>query len=194
MSLTDRFADALVFAEKLHRAQTRKGNDIPYIAHLMAIAATALEWGGDEDVAIAALLHDAVEDQGGMETADLIRARYGQRVAVIVLACSDSLSSDAKDKAPWEERKRRHIAHLADASPEVALVTAADKLHNLTAMLRDVRREGPSTLARFNAPDRQVWYFTAIAEALAPHAEIAPVAELRAGARELEGLLAKAAA
>jgi (p)ppGpp synthase/HD superfamily hydrolase len=155
----------------------------------MAVAATVLEWGGDEDAAIAALLHDAVEDQGGMATEATIRARYGDRVADIVLACTDSISADPAAKAPWEERKRAHIAKLASAGPDVALVTAADKLHNATAMIRDVRREGPATLGRFNAdPSRLVWYFRAIAEALASHEAVAPLAELRGAADTLHGL------
>jgi (p)ppGpp synthase/HD superfamily hydrolase len=167
MPTTDRFADALTFAEGLHRAQTRKGNDIPYTAHLMAVCATALEWGADEDTAIAALLHDAAEDQGGIQTLKAIDRRFGERVARIVAACTDSLSADPAQKAPWLERKREHIAKLGDAVVAVALVTAADKLHNLTAMIRDVRQYGPGTLARFNAsPDRILWYFTAIAQAL----------------------------
>jgi (p)ppGpp synthase/HD superfamily hydrolase len=146
--LTDRFAEALTYAERLHRKQTRKGNDIPYVAHLMAVSATVLEWGGDEDIAIAALLHDAVEDQGGVDTLREIEARFGGRVAGIVMGCTDSTSSDLAAKAPWEERKRHHVAELAQASPDIALVTAADKLHNLTAMIRDVRKHGPATMRR----------------------------------------------
>lgn len=191
---TGRFSDALVFAEGLHRRQTRKGNDIPYVAHLLAVAATVLEWGGDEDVAIAALLHDAVEDQGGMATEAAIRARFGDRVADIVLACTDSVSADPAAKAPWEERKRHHIEKLRSAGPEVALVTAADKLHNLTAMLRDLRREGPATLNRFKAPHRLAWYFASVAEALDSHAANAPVAELREGAATLQALVVEGGA
>jgi (p)ppGpp synthase/HD superfamily hydrolase len=160
MKLTERFAQALAYAERLHRTQTRKGNDIPYVAHLLAVCATVLEHGGDEDVAIAALLHDAVEDQGGLETQSAIEAKFGSSVARIIAACTDSTSADPATKAPWEERKRRHIAKLATVDADVALVTAADKLHNLTAIIRDVRREGPGTLSRFNAkPDQQLWYF-----------------------------------
>ena len=142
MMLTDRFSEALVFAEKLHREQTRKGNDIPYVAHLLAVAAMVLEYGGDEDTAIAALLHDAVEDQGGLKTRDEIEGRFGGRVAGIVMACTDSDSADPGAKSPWESRKRPHIEKLRSADRDVALVTAADKLHNLNAMIRDVRRHG----------------------------------------------------
>ena len=188
MSLTDRFADALVFAERLHRQQTRKGNDIPYVAHLLAVAATVLEHGGSEDAAIAALLHDAVEDQGGLKTRDLIDARFGPRVAEIVMACPDSVSEDPAKKGEWEDRKRLHIAKLQSADADVALVTAADKLHNLTAMIRDVRRDGPETLARFNAPGRLVWYFESIAEVLEVHTGSAPIREIREGAMQLRSL------
>jgi hypothetical protein len=186
--LTDKFADAFVFAEALHRRQTRKCNDIPYVAHLMAVAAMVLEWGGDEDAAIAALLHDAVEDQGGLPTAERIRDRFGPRVADIVLACTDSLSEDPNQKEDWEERKRHHIEKLRTVERDVALVTAADKLHNLTAIIRDVRRDGRGTLGRFKRPDRLVWYFEQVAEALDGHSETVPVSEIRDGARVLAGL------
>jgi (p)ppGpp synthase/HD superfamily hydrolase len=194
MNLTDRFADALGYAEKLHRDQTRKGNDIPYVAHLLAVAATVLEWGCDEDTAIAALLHDAVEDQGGLATAQVIRERFGDRVADVVLACTDSVSENPSQKPPWEARKRAYIAKLARADRQVALITAADKLHNLTAIVRDVKAYGPETLTRFNAPDRLLWYYTSVIAALATHDDPAPLGELQARARELAGLLQPQAA
>jgi (p)ppGpp synthase/HD superfamily hydrolase len=187
--LTDRFSDALTFAEQLHRTQTRKGNDIPYVAHLMAVTATVLEWGGDEDTAIAALLHDAVEDQGGDATAKLIRTRFGDRVADLVLHCTDSASADPTQKRPWQERKDAYLERLAHADQPAALITAADKLHNITATLRDVRTHGPETLARFNEPGRVTWYYRAVADALEPHAGSVPVAELRAATEELARLV-----
>lgn len=188
--LTDRFAAALAYAEQLHRRQTRKGNSIPYVAHLMAVCATVLEWGGDEDLAIAALLHDAVEDQGGLATLAVIRDRFGPRVADIVAACSDSTTGDQASKAPWAERKQAHLVKLAAAGRDVAMVTAADKLHNLQAMIRDVRRDGPATMARFNAaPDRIVWFHAEVARALAPHRASAPVAEIEDATRTLADLL-----
>jgi (p)ppGpp synthase/HD superfamily hydrolase len=187
--MTPRFAAALTFAERLHRAQTRKGNDIPYIAHLMAVCATALEWGADEDTAIA-LLHDAVEDQGGVETLKAIEARFGGEVARIVAACTDSITADPAQKAPWLDRKQAHIGKLAGADKAVALVTAADKLHNLTAMIRDVRQYGPGTLARFNtSPDRLLWYFTSIAKALRHHRDVVPVGDIERGVATLRDLL-----
>jgi len=187
--LTNRFAEALAYAEKLHRDQRRKGNDIPYVAHLMAVTATVLEWGGDEDTAIAALLHDSVEDQGGDATADIIRSRFGDRVVDLVLHCTDSATVDPEAKLPWIERKTSYLARLPHAGPDAALITAADKLHNITATIRDVRAHGPQTLERFNKPELVVWYFRSVAQALAPHAERAPVAELNAAVDTLAGLL-----
>ncbi|WP_411289207.1 HD domain-containing protein [Phenylobacterium sp.] len=188
--LTDRFADALTFAEKLHRTQARKGNDIPYVAHLLAVTATVLEWGGDEDTAIAALLHDAVEDQGGEATAQAIRTRFGDRVADLVLHCTDSTAPNPGEKLPWLERKTAYLARLGSAGPQAALITAADKLHNLTATLRDVRRDGPQSLERFNEPDRVVWYYRAVTEALCAHRARAPIAELGDAIKELTRALA----
>ena len=179
MHLTDRFSEAASLAASLHQSQNRKGTQIPYVAHLFAVAAKVLEWGGDEDTAIAALLHDAVEDQGGLETAALIRDRFGERVEALVLACSDSTVSGGA-KPPWRERKETYVAHLRSAELDLALIAAADKLHNLTAMVNDLRREGPGTLRRFTgAPAEQVWYFSAIVEALEPHAAALPLDELR---------------
>jgi (p)ppGpp synthase/HD superfamily hydrolase len=157
--LTDRFADALTYAEHLHRRQVRKGNDIPYVAHLLAVCSIVLEWGGDEDTAIAALLHDAVEDQGGEATLLDIRRRFGTRVAEIVVACSDSVTAVKSNKAPWRDRKLNQVRKLRECLPEAALVMAADKLHNVAALVRDVRREGAPTMDRFNAePAQIIWY------------------------------------
>jgi (p)ppGpp synthase/HD superfamily hydrolase len=192
--LTDRFADALTFAEKIHRDQRRKGNDIPYVAHLMAVTATVLEWDGDEDTAIAALLHDAVEDQGGVPMAEEIRRRFGDRVAELVLHCTDSTSTDPATKPPWEERKTAYLARLASAGPEAALITAADKIHNLTATIRDVRAHGLAALDRFARPDRLVWYYASVAAAIAQHEGRVPLNELREAAATLEALVTPAVA
>src|SRR6516225_1975373 len=128
--LNQRFNLAFELASGLHHTQTRKGTPVPYIGHLMAVCALVLEAGGDEDQAIAALLHDAVEDQGGLPTLETIRRLFGQRVADTVEACSDSTSSDPKDKLPWRQRKESYLQHLPTATPDVVLVSAADKLHN----------------------------------------------------------------
>lgn len=192
--LSIRFDDALALASDLHRRQTRKGDDTPYLAHLMTVAACVLEHGGDEDTAIAALLHDAVEDQGGVATAALIRERFGDRVAEMVLHCSDSVTEDAQAKPPWRARKNAYVARLAGADRDVALIVGADKLHNITATLRDLRRDGPATLQRFAEPDQLAWYYAAVAETLAEHHDLALVAELRVRVAELRELLAEAGA
>lgn len=190
MPLSDRFTDALAFAERLHRSQKRKGNDIPYVAHLLAVCATVLEHGGDEDTAIAALLHDAVEDQGGLKTLEAIRARYGERVANIVSGCTDSVAPNPAIKAPWRERKVSHINHLRSATSDVALVTAADKLHNLNAQIRDVRRQGATTMARFNAsPEDIIWYNLEIASAISAHRDVIPYLEMEEATATLARLL-----
>lgn len=163
--LTHRFDDALSLAARLHRDQRRKASDIPYISHLLAVAALVLEHGGDEDQAIAALLHDAVEDQGGLETAALIRGRFGPRAEEIVLACSDS---NGEDKAPWKDRKLAYVASIAAKHPDALVVTACDKLHNATSILRDFHRVGPAVFDRFTAGMAgTLWYYRSLAEKIA---------------------------
>lgn len=176
--LTERFADAFGFADRLHSGQTRKGTTIPYISHPMAVSALVLEHGGLEDAAIAALLHDAVEDQGGVATARLIAERFGSRVGALVMACTDAAPADGAPKPDWFVRKRAFISAVPKLSPEAALIVTCDKLHNLGAMLRDVRRDGLQTLQRFKAPERLHWYFSSLAWALSPFAASAPVGEL----------------
>ena len=140
--LTDRFDRALLYATHIHGGQVRKGTSTPYIAHLLAVSATVLEYGGDEDLAIAALLHDSAEDQGGQARLHDVRNRFGERVARVVAACSDSLADTAKGerKADWETRKRAYIEHLAIAEEDVLYVSLADKVHNSRAILRDLRK------------------------------------------------------
>jgi len=165
--LTERYADAVAYAATAHADQRRKSTNIPYISHLLAASGSVLEAGGDEDQAIAALLHDVVEDQGGLPRADDVRARYGDRVADIVLGCSDSTSEDAEAKDPYVERKAAHIAHLREASDDVLLVTAADKLHNARAIHADLVLHGTDILKRFSGTaDQIVWYYRSIINVL----------------------------
>lgn len=176
--LGPRLDDAFALARELHAGQRRKGTDIPYLGHLMAVAALVIEDGGDEDEAVAALLHDAVEDQGGAATLALIRGRFGPRVAAIVEACSDT---DETPKPPWRRRKQAYLAHLRDPElPEGALrVSLADKLHNARAILADLRA-GHDVFARFNAPRRdQAWYYDALATTFAERAPGPMAVELR---------------
>lgn len=168
LAATDRFESALVFAYQVHRDQTRKGSGIPYVAHILGVAAIALECGADEDQAIGALLHDAAEDGGGEATLAEIRARFGDAVADIVLGCSDSLVEDPEDKLPWLERKENYLAHLEHASASVLLVSAADKLHNVRAILRDYDAHGEEIWDRFQGRrDGTLWYYETVAHTLA---------------------------
>src|SRR5688572_11835657 len=128
---TDRLVEAFKYAAELHASQRRKGTSIPYISHLMIVAGMVMERCADEDVAIAALLHDAIEDQPqDGRTRDHIRKRFGARVLELVEACSDA---DSHPKPPWHERKERYLAHLPQASPQARLISLADKLHNARA-------------------------------------------------------------
>jgi (p)ppGpp synthase/HD superfamily hydrolase len=152
-----RYRRALDDAARWHRCQTRKGTDVPYVAHVLTVSSLVWSHGGDEDTAIAALLHDVVEDQGGLEALELIRKRYGKKVARIVDDCSDTISPT--DKPPWVDRKRAHIEHLAGAAPDTLLVVAADKTDNLESILADFIALGDELWGRFNAGgEAQVWY------------------------------------
>lgn len=173
---TDRLDEAFRLARTLHATQPRKGGDIPYLAHLMGVCSLVLEDGGTEDEAVAALLHDAVEDQGGPETLELIRDQFGDQVAWIVEACSDT---DQIPKPPWRERKERYITHIQETDDaDVLRVALADKLHNARAILFD-QRAGHDVWSRFGA-DRQgvLWYYRSLADAFAHKTASAMAAEL----------------
>jgi (p)ppGpp synthase/HD superfamily hydrolase len=156
--MTGQFAKALVYAELKHHNQVRKGGDIPYVGHLLTVAGLVINDGGTEAQAIAALLHDAVEDAGGPETLNEIRANFGEDVARIVQECSDT---DETPKPPWRERKQRYINHLARVGDDTILVSVADKLDNARSMLRDYHTHGPSLWQRFTVKDPQdhLWYY-----------------------------------
>lgn len=160
--LGERFERGLQRACQLHRSQVRKGTKIPYASHLLAVTSLVLEDGGDEDQAIAALLHDAVEDQGGRATLESIRSDFGDRVAGIVEACSDT---EIEPKPPWRERKKNYLRHLtAETRLEVLRVSAADKLHNARCIIADYRLCGDSVWRRFNArKEEQAWYYGELA-------------------------------
>jgi len=159
-----RYSTALALANDLHRTQFRKGTSITYISHLLAVAALVIEAGGDEDTAIAALLHDAVEDQGGRPTLEKIRAEFGEEVAEIVEACTDA---DVIPKPEWRPRKEAYIAAIPHKSPRALLVTAADKLHNATAILNDYGQLGEPLWERFNGgKDGTLWYYRTLTVAL----------------------------
>jgi len=190
--LTGKFDLALQFASALHRQQWRKSTTIPYIAHLLSVCALVLESGGDEDQAIAALLHDAVEDQGGIPTLETIRRLFGNRVADAVESCSDSTASDAAQKAPWRERKEKYLEHLRNnATQDALMITAADKLHNVQALLVGHRQNGSEVWQHFNAPKAdQLWYYDSVLQVLlqSPQSPKALVADLQRTLEELRRL------
>ncbi|ROR02950.1 agmatinase [Desulfosoma caldarium] len=158
--LSEAFQEALEMAFSLHRRQFRKGTRVPYVSHLLAVAAMVLENGGDEASAIAALLHDAAEDQGGQATLEAIRRRFGDRVADLVRSCSDCLESP---KPPWQERKEAYLEHLKTASDDAVLISLADKVHNAGTIVADLEREGPGVWDRFQAGKLgTLWYYKAL--------------------------------
>jgi (p)ppGpp synthase/HD superfamily hydrolase len=160
--LSVRFDAALVLASSLHREQARKASTVPYVAHLLGVASLVLEEGGSEDMAIAALLHDAAEDQGGEEVLAGIAAAFGGEVAQWVRQASDSF---VHPKPAWETRKRHHLAGIPMADREARLIMLADKVHNARSILADHARVGPRTWDRFSVPrERTVWYYEALLE------------------------------
>lgn len=164
MILTDRFDAAFEYASQLHRSQRRKGTEIPYMSHLMAVCSLTLEHGGDEDQAIAALLHDAAEDQGGEETLRVIRNRFGDGVAEIVADCTDAWTNP---KPEWRIRKELYIQKLPYKPARSLLVSLADKTHNARAILLDYQAIGEPLWSRFNAGKNGVlWYYRSIADVL----------------------------
>lgn len=160
--LTERFDHALAYASSLHRTQQRKGSAIPYVSHLLAVAAIALEHGADEDQAIAALLHDAVEDQGGLPQLAAIEARFGAGVAAMVADCTDC---HEEPKPDWRPRKEAYIASL-DVKPVRSLaVSLADKIHNASAINADLRAHGAAVWERFTGrKEGTLWYCRTLAE------------------------------
>jgi (p)ppGpp synthase/HD superfamily hydrolase len=189
MALTPRFDEALVWASELHRAQQRKGTGIPYLAHLLAVSGLVLEAGGDEEQAIAALLHDAVEDQGGLPRLAEIRNRFGTRIATIVEGCTDAVQVP---KPPWRARKQAYLDHLQQASDDVRLVSCADKLHNARCILFDFRTQGGALWSRFTAGrDGVLWYYQSLADIFSARGPAALAAELR---RTVDQLVALAGA
>ena len=162
--LTGQFSKALVYAELKHHNQVRKGGDIPYVGHLLTVAGLVINDGGSEAQAIAALLHDTVEDAGGPATLKEIRANFGHDVARIVDECSDT---DEEPKPPWRERKQNYINHLADVGDDTILVSVADKIDNARSMLRDYHTHGPSLWERFTVknPRDHLWYYSELLKA-----------------------------
>ena len=185
--LTERFEEALVYSTQLHASQKRKAANIPYIAHLLGVTSLVLEDGGNEDEAIAALLHDAVEDQGGKKTLDEIRRRFGERVAMIVQGCTDSYTLP---KPPWQERKDNYIDHLRRAIPELRRVSVADKVYNARAILKTYRQIGEITWERFNGGRvGTLWYYRTLVSIFKQTGDDFMTAELERVVSELERLV-----
>lgn len=184
--LGERFDEALRYAATLHRTQTRKGEDgVPYIGHLLSVAGLVIEGGGTETQAIAGLLHDAVEDQGGAPTLAAIREKFGDEVADIVSECSDT---DEVPKPPWRARKEKYVGHLGYVSEATLLVSLADKLDNARALLRDHRKVGDELWQRFSTKDPQdhLWYYRSLLEQFQTRLDVWLVDELERVVDELE--------
>jgi (p)ppGpp synthase/HD superfamily hydrolase len=184
--LGPRFLRAVTFAAEKHKGQTRKASTIPYIAHLMGVTSLVLEAGGDEDLAISALLHDVVEDCGGQPMLKEVRRRFGKRVAKVVDGCTDA---DTDPKPPWRERKEKYIRHLKSADADTRLVSAADKLNNVRSILSDYRAVGESVWSRFNGGrDGTLWYYRTLLEVFLQHERNRITRDLELAVNDLESL------
>lgn len=184
--LTERFERALIYATRLHGEQRRKGSGVPYISHLIAVCALTIEYGGDEDEAIAALLHDAIEDQGGEAARAEILRHFGSRVTEIVEGCTDT---DESPKPPWRARKEAYVRHVAEATASVRLVSACDKIHNARSLAMDYRVSGEELWGRFTGGRRgTLWYYRAMVNALRAAGVSPVVEELDRVVSELENL------
>ena len=187
MVLSSRFDQALQYAVLVHAGQVQKGTEVPYISHLLVVAGLALEYGADEDEAIAALLHDAVEDGGGAARAEDIQQRFGPKVANIVIRCSDTVLTP---KPPTAERRRTHLAHLwTEENKSVLLVSACDKLANVRSILKDHRVIGNEVFGRFNVGKTEtLTYYQELAELFVSRLGRGPADELMRAVTELRQL------
>jgi (p)ppGpp synthase/HD superfamily hydrolase len=188
--LSRQFEKALQYATRIHGGQLRKKTRIPYIAHILGVTAIAMEYGANETEAIAALLHDAVEDCGGAKRLRDIEYKFGAGVAKIVEGCTDT---DQIPKPPWLERKKAYIAHVRHAPAATKLVSAADKLHNIRAILMDYRQEGEKLWSRFNGgKEGTLWYYRALVNAFCHTKRMQPlIEEIDRVLTELESLANK---
>ena len=186
IKLGPRFLQAFVFAAEQHKGQMRKASTIPYIAHLMGVASLVLEAGGDEDLAIAALLHDVVEDCGGAPMLKEVRRKFGKRVAKVVDGCTDT-DTGTDPKPPWRERKENYIQRLKKADADTLLVSAADKLNNVRSILSDYRAIGESIWSRFNGGrEGALWYYRTLRDQFLRHPRNRITRDLELAVNELE--------
>jgi (p)ppGpp synthase/HD superfamily hydrolase len=185
-----RFEQALLFATRKHAGQHRKGTAVPYVAHLLSVASLVLEAGGDEDLAMAALLHDVVEDCGGAPMLKEIRRRFGKRVAHVVDGCTDT---DLDPKPPWRQRKEDYIAHLRTADADTRLVSAADKLHNVRSIVAAYREIGDRVWERFHGKrDGTLWYYRSLLDEFQRKKSSPLIRELERAVIELETVVTPA--
>jgi GTP pyrophosphokinase len=186
--LSERFEQALLYAHELHGDQYRKGTPVPYMAHLMGVASLVLEYGGDEEQAIAALLHDAIEDCGHLTSYEEIRRRFGHRVTEIVHACTDA---DTTPRPPWLERKAAYVARVDREPADARLVSAADKLYNVRTVLKDYRQPGHVVWQRYTGDAADVlWYYRALVTAFRTAGSHPIVDELDRAVTQLEEVVA----
>jgi (p)ppGpp synthase/HD superfamily hydrolase len=183
--LTERFQAALQYAMVVHGGQERKGSGVPYATHLLGTAAIVLHFGGTEEQAIAALLHDAAEDQGGRERLEDIRVRFGGAVAHMVHGCTDTFEDP---KPEWEQRKRRYIENIATEDAGTRLVSAADKLDNVRAITADLRQQGRGMLRRFKGGERTLWYYEELVKAFERAGAVPLVQELAVAVEQMKRL------
>ena len=182
-----KLSNALALAIQAHEGQVRKGTKIPYIAHPMAVSAIALEFGATEDQAVAALLHDAIED-GGNKYANIIKAQFGEHIHNLVQGCTDGTPNQQGQKAPWLERKTAYLRHLEEASDEVLLVSCSDKLHNARAIVADLINDGPSVFERFSSsPEQTLWYYRQLAT-IFNNRKVPPAKALESAVSQMEAL------
>jgi len=183
----NKLSPALALAIEAHQNQIRKSTQIPYISHPLAVASIALEFGASEDQAIAALLHDAIED-GGIKYANIIKAQFGDHVHDLVQGCTDGTPDHSGQKAPWIERKTAYLNHLQEASDEVLLVSCSDKLHNARAIVSDLINEGPSVFERFSStPEQTLWYYRQLANVFT-NRKTPPAKALESAVSQMEAL------
>ena len=183
----NKLSPALALAIEAHQGQIRKSTQIPYISHPLAVASIALEFGASEDQAIAALLHDTIED-GGRKYEEVILVQFGQYVHDLVQGCTDGTPDHSGQKAPWIERKTAYLKHLQEASDEVLLVSCSDKLHNARAIVSDLINEGPSVFERFSStPEQTLWYYRQLATVFT-NRKTPPAKALESAVSQMEAL------
>jgi (p)ppGpp synthase/HD superfamily hydrolase len=196
LHLGSKFTTAVDYARHVH-IERRKGTDIPAMAHLLGVASLVIgeagrvEFAVTEDMVIAAILHDAVEDHGGEPRLGDIEHNFGADVARMVEGLSDSVAEDSNNKGPWEERKKAYIARLRNEPKNVQLISAADKLYNARSILDDYRKIGPEIWKRFKRGRKeQLWYFDTVLEIFKSSGENSIVSELGRVVAELKRISA----